>query len=91
VGYQGLAGSLEEVSRGIQKLRWRMRLATGFDPQAVTIPARFSEITTSKGRLDAGYLAALKGSYARCILELGSADAASPERPGGGRSIAPAG
>jgi aldehyde:ferredoxin oxidoreductase len=81
VGYQGLAGSIDAVSRGIQKLRWRMRLATGFDPAAVEIPARFSEITTWKGRLDADYLASLKGAYARRILELGSADAASPQRP----------
>ncbi len=33
-GYQGLAGSIDAVSRGIQKLRWRMRLATGFDPRS---------------------------------------------------------
>ncbi len=51
-----------------------MRLATGFDPEAVTIPARFSEITTWKGRLDAEYLADLKSAYARRILEMGSAD-----------------
>ncbi len=70
-GYPTLAGSIDAVSRNIQKLRWRMRLATGFDPEAVTIPARFSEITTWKGRLDAEYLAALKGAYARRILEMG--------------------
>ena len=59
-GYAKLAGALPEVSHAIQKLRWRMRLATGFDPQAVTIPARFLEITTWKGRLDAEYLGALE-------------------------------
>ena len=57
-GYAQLAGSLDVVSRRIQKLRWHMRLATGFDPEAVKIPARFSEITTWKGRLDAEYLGA---------------------------------
>ena len=71
VGYQGLAGSLDEVSHGIQKLRWRTRLATGFDPAAEEIPSRFLEITTWKGRLDAEYLGALKSAYARRIMEMG--------------------
>ena len=47
-------------------------LSTGFNPGAVTIPARFSEITTWEGRLDAEYLAALKVAYARRILEMDS-------------------
>jgi aldehyde:ferredoxin oxidoreductase len=76
-GYARLAGSIDAVSAGIQKLRWRMRLATGFDPEAVTIPARFFEITTWKGRLDAEYLSALKNAYARRILELGRAAASA--------------
>jgi aldehyde:ferredoxin oxidoreductase len=73
VGYTKLAESIGPVSNSIQKLRWRMRLATGFDPRAVTIPKRFTEITTWKGGVDEGYLGALKEEYARRILEMGKA------------------
>ena len=71
VGYTTLAENIAAVSSSIQKLRWKTRLATGFDPQAVTIPKRFTEITTWKGKIDEGYLGALKEEYARRILELG--------------------
>jgi len=72
VGYQALADNMGAVARHIQKLRWQTRLATGFNPAGVTIPRRFTEITTFKGPLDAEYLRALKDAYARRILELGS-------------------
>jgi aldehyde:ferredoxin oxidoreductase len=77
LGYMELAGSPDEVASRIQKLRWRLRLSTGFDPQTVTIPARFSEITTCKGRLDSEYLGALKSAYARCIRDMASEERGS--------------
>jgi aldehyde:ferredoxin oxidoreductase len=52
-------------------LRWKARLATGFDPAAVSIPKRFTEITTWKGAIDVEYLGGLKDAYAQRILELG--------------------
>jgi aldehyde:ferredoxin oxidoreductase len=73
VGYTKLAESIGAVSSSIQKLRWRMRLATGFDPRAVTIPKRFTEITTWKGQVDEGFLNAVKEEYARRIVEMGKA------------------
>jgi aldehyde:ferredoxin oxidoreductase len=73
VGYTKLAESIGPVSGSIQKLRWRMRLATGFDPRAVPIPKRFTEIVTWKGQVDEAYLGALKEEYARRILEMGRA------------------
>jgi aldehyde:ferredoxin oxidoreductase len=70
VGYNALADSIDNVSGSIQKLRWRMRLRTGFDPRTVSIPKRFLEIETWKGRIDACYLDALKGAYSKAILDL---------------------
>jgi aldehyde:ferredoxin oxidoreductase len=71
VGYTTLAGNIAAVSNSIQKLRWKTRIATGFDPREVTIPKRFTEITTWKGKVDEDYLAALKDEYARRILDMG--------------------
>jgi len=33
-------------------LRWKIRISTGFDPAAVKIPKRFTEVTTWKGKVD---------------------------------------
>jgi aldehyde:ferredoxin oxidoreductase len=71
VGYGSLAESLGSVSRNIQHLRWKTRLATGFVPEDVTIPKRFYEITTSKGPLDSAFLNGLMAEYAKAIRELG--------------------
>lgn len=72
VGVPALAGSLPAASLRIQKLRWKNRLATGFRPQEVHIPERFTEIHTWKGGMDEGFLNSLKSAYANRILELGS-------------------
>jgi aldehyde:ferredoxin oxidoreductase len=71
VGYESLAESLGPVSRNIQQLRWKMRLATGFKPEEVTIPKRFYEVETAKGPMDRAYLAGLTAGYAKAIRELG--------------------
>jgi aldehyde:ferredoxin oxidoreductase len=73
VGYTELAGSISNVSRHIQKLRWKTRVATGFDPKSVSIPKRFTEIVTWKGAMDTEYLQNLKDEYSKRIIEL-SAD-----------------
>jgi aldehyde:ferredoxin oxidoreductase len=72
VGYGALADNIGAVSRNIQKLRWQRRLGTGFNPAAVSIPKRFTEVTTWKGQVDGGYLGGLKNAYAKRILELGA-------------------
>jgi aldehyde:ferredoxin oxidoreductase len=71
VGYSALGNSIDAVSRRIQQLRWQTRFATGFDPAAVTIPKRFTEVTTWKGKVDGEFLSALKEAYARRLVELG--------------------
>jgi aldehyde:ferredoxin oxidoreductase len=70
VGYGALADSIDMVSRNIQKLRWQTRLATGFDPASVSIPKRFTEVTTWKGKVDGDFLAGLKNAYSKAILTL---------------------
>jgi aldehyde:ferredoxin oxidoreductase len=70
VGYTTLADNIGTVSQYVQKLRWRMRLGTGFDPRTVSIPKRFLEIETWKGKIDGAYLDALKDAYAGAILTL---------------------
>jgi aldehyde:ferredoxin oxidoreductase len=70
VGYGALAGSLGAVSKNIQQLRWKTRLATGYRPEEMTIPKRFLEITTGKGTMDADYLSSLKDQYAKAIRDL---------------------
>jgi aldehyde:ferredoxin oxidoreductase len=70
VGYTDLAGRISDVSRHIQKLRWRTRFATGFDPKSVSIPKRFSEVVTWKGAIDAEYLQNLKDEYSKRIIGL---------------------
>ena len=78
VGYGTLADSLGTVSKNIQQLRWKARLATGYRPEEVTIPKRFLEITTGKGTIDAVYLSGLKDQYAKAIRTLGSVELKSP-------------
>lgn len=74
LGYTTLAGDLEALSRRVQKLRWKIRLATGYHPSAVQIPKRFSEVTTWKGPVDGGYQRNLQDRYAGAILEMGKGD-----------------
>jgi aldehyde:ferredoxin oxidoreductase len=70
VGYETLAGNIGSVSEHIQKLRWKTRLGTGFDPHAVTIPKRFTEVSTCRGPIDADFLMRLKTAYAGRIVDL---------------------
>jgi aldehyde:ferredoxin oxidoreductase len=74
LGYKTLAENMKPVSISIQKLRWKIRLATGFDPMTVEIPRRFTEVSTWKGPVDPYYLSSLKEAYSTRILELGKQD-----------------
>ncbi len=69
VGYGALADTIGAVSHYIQKLRWKTRLTTGFNPVSVSIPKRFTEVTTWKGKVDGEFLAELKNAYAQRILK----------------------
>ena len=71
LGYKELAQGLMPASEGVRRERWRLKIATGFDPMATKIPKRFSEITTWKGPVDPDYMEALRKGYAARIAEFG--------------------
>ena len=71
LGYTALAENMKEVSLQIQRLRWRARVASGFDPAKVKIPKRFTEVSNWKGAIDQTFLDELKMEYAKRIIELG--------------------
>lgn len=73
LGYNDLADRLDSVAAHIQRLRWGLRCMSGFNPDAVTIPKRFGEVTTVKGPLDITFLDALKKEYGKRIRAMASA------------------
>ncbi len=70
VGCETLAGSIPEVAEHIRRLRWQVRVATGFNPDALTIPQRFYKVETWKGAINKDYLDALKREYGKRIMAL---------------------
>jgi aldehyde:ferredoxin oxidoreductase len=70
VGYRNLAENLDSVARRVQKMRWQLRLKTGFDPDSVKIPERFKQVVTWKGPLDTNYLDSLQKNYTQRIREM---------------------
>jgi aldehyde:ferredoxin oxidoreductase len=70
VGYRNLAENMDSVAKRIQKMRWEIRLKTGFDPSSMKIPERFKQVVTWKGPLDTSYLDSLQKTYAQRILEM---------------------
>lgn len=70
MGYPEVAAALGDAAGKVQKLRWKTKFATGFDPDQVKIPKRYLEVVTWKGPIDAVYLEELKQAYAKAIREL---------------------
>lgn len=79
LGHGELADGLDAASENARRARWRLKIATGYDPLATRIPGRFTEIATWKGPVDAGYMEALRQGYARAVLDL-----AAPPAPAAG-------
>ena len=71
VGYDTLAETVQEVSKGLQTRRWQIRLATGYDPASIEIPGRFSNVSTWKGPINPETQDRLRQHYAQKIVELG--------------------
>ena len=71
LGYGVLADHINNLSGRIQRLRWKLRLASGFDPEAIPVPRRFMEVTSWKGLTDENFLNGLKAKYAERIVALG--------------------
>ncbi|MBW2432121.1 MAG: aldehyde ferredoxin oxidoreductase, partial [Deltaproteobacteria bacterium] len=72
LGYTAIADNLETIKQQIQQKRWQLRLASGYQPEAVVIPRRFTELTNWKGKTDGDYLKALKNAYAQYIKIIGA-------------------
>lgn len=81
VGYGTLADSMDSVAGEIQRLRWKLRIRTGYRPENVSIPNRFTEITTWKGQIDSAFLAGLKEQYASAIRELAATGTDTAKNP----------
>jgi aldehyde:ferredoxin oxidoreductase len=81
LGHGELAAGLDAASEKARRARWRLKIATGYDPLRTRIPKRFAEVTTWKGPIEAAYMEALRQGYARAVLELG-APVAAPGNPG---------
>lgn len=73
LGMTEAADALTDAGRMVQRERWRLKIATGYDVNAVRIPKRFKEVVTWKGPVDVAYMDALKQRYARAILEMAAA------------------
>lgn len=74
LGWSEAAQRLPAIGGEVQRARWRMRLATGYDPRQVPLPRRFTEVKNWKGEIDLAYLQALRAGYAGVIEGLGRAD-----------------
>lgn len=70
MGYPEMAANLHAATGIVQKLRWKTKFATGFDPDQITIPKRYLEVVTWKGPIDGEYLHQLKDAYAGEIRKL---------------------
>jgi aldehyde:ferredoxin oxidoreductase len=77
VGYRNLAENMDSVARRIQKMRWEIRLKTGFDLASVKIPGRFKEVVNWKGPLDTNYMDSLQKTYAQRIQEMAKPEESS--------------
>jgi len=65
---------VDSVSRRVQKMRWQIRMKTGFDPESVKIPERFKQVVTWKGPMDTNYLDSLQKTYAQRIGEMAKSE-----------------
>ncbi|HDQ40282.1 MAG TPA: aldehyde ferredoxin oxidoreductase [Desulfonatronum sp.] len=72
VGLPDLAANMDQASEDMQRLRWRTRLATGFEPEKSRVPKRFLEVETWAGNMEPAYLDAVRQGYIKVIRELGA-------------------
>lgn len=70
LGFAETAGNLDDLAREVQKRRWRIKFASGFDPARVKIPKRFTEVVTWRGKIDSGRLDTIREAYQKEIINL---------------------
>ena len=69
-----LAENADSVSKSVQKMRWQIRMKTGFDPESVKISDRFKQVVTWKGPMDTDYLDSLQKAYAEKIRDMAKSE-----------------
>lgn len=74
LGMQEEAAGLLDAGHAVQRLRWKLKFATGYNPEAVRIPKRFTEVVTWKGGIDAEYMENLRVAYAAALRHLAGAE-----------------
>ncbi len=70
LGYEDADSMVETGGEIIRRHRWKLRFATGFNPDDIVLPKRFYKVKTWKGPVDGAYLDALKKEYGRRLVEL---------------------
>lgn len=83
VGLSELAETMDQAALEMQRLRWRMRLATGYEPEKTSVPKRFLEVKTWAGDMDPDYLDAVRAGYIKAIRELGAEKKTANDEPEG--------
>lgn len=71
-GYSDLVDGLDKAGEEIRQHRWRLRFATGFKPEDISLPKRYYKVNTWKGPVDGEYLDRLKSEYGSRIRALAS-------------------
>lgn len=69
-GHRTAAHNLDSLAESARRARWRLKLATGFDPGAVRLPKRFSQVATPNGPVTAHDMEAVRLEYALAIRKL---------------------
>lgn len=70
MGFEEAAENLDELAGEVQKSRWRVKFASGFDPDRIKIPKRYREVVTWRGKIDSKRLDAIRAAYQDAIVRL---------------------
>jgi aldehyde:ferredoxin oxidoreductase len=74
---------LIDQARNVQIRRWKLRFATGYKPEDIRIPKRFSEISTNKGPINIEFMNALASEYPKAIQAMVDSAPKTPAAPAG--------
>jgi aldehyde:ferredoxin oxidoreductase len=67
VGQRRLAESVVARSRDVQAKRWQLKFQTGYNAGSISIPKRFGEVTTWKGRVDREFMDAVAADHQKAV------------------------
>jgi aldehyde:ferredoxin oxidoreductase len=73
LGYLRVAEALVPQSKVVQARRWHLKFRSGYDPDKITIPKRFTEVRNWRGALDEAFLGKLSEKYVEAVRRLAAA------------------